>query len=106
MKLKLFTTLFALTAVLTPHNGYSQFTDTLTREVNYRLLQGAEAREQIRVYQKLTRHDSLTIVHLKSELNETYYELDSVHETNNKKSIYIMALSVYSAMLTVILMMQ
>ena len=106
MRLKLFTTLFALMVVLTPQNGFCQFTDTLTREVNYRLLQGAECREKIRVYQRLTRHDSLTIVHLKSDLNETYYELDAVHESNNKKSIYIMALSVYSAILTVILMMQ
>ena len=52
-----------LTALLmfVPHKAYSQFTDSLIREVNYRLWQGAKAREQVILLQKEIELDSAII---------------------------------------------
>ena len=52
-----------LTALLmfVPQNTYCQFTDSLIREVNYRLWQGAKAREQVILLQKEIELDSAII---------------------------------------------
>ena len=52
-----------LTALLmfVPHKAYSQFTDSLIREVNYRLWQGAKAREQVILLQREIEIDSAII---------------------------------------------
>jgi len=42
-------------------NAYSQFTDSLIREVNYRLWQGAKAREQVIQLKKELAIDSAVI---------------------------------------------
>ena len=44
-----------------PQNAYSQFTDSLIREVNYRLWQGAKAREQVIQLKKELAIDSAVI---------------------------------------------
>jgi hypothetical protein len=44
-----------------PQNAYSQFTDSLIREVNYRLWQGAKAREQVIQLKKELAIDSALI---------------------------------------------
>jgi hypothetical protein len=44
-----------------PQNAYSQFTDSLIREVNYRLWQGAKAREQVIQLNKELAIDSALI---------------------------------------------
>jgi len=44
-----------------PQNTYCQFTDSLIREVNYRLWQGAKAREQVILLQKEIDIDSAII---------------------------------------------
>lgn len=44
-----------------PQNAYSQFTDSLIREVNYRLWQGAKAREQVIQLKKELAIDSAII---------------------------------------------
>jgi len=104
MRLKLFTTLFALTAVLTPRNGFCQFTDTLTREVNYRLLQGAECREKIRVYQKLSKHDSITIQRYKSDLAQLSEQYEVSMSDNRKKCSIIQVLGIYSVLVTILVL--
>lgn len=52
-----------LTALLmfVPQNTYCQFTDSLIREVNYRLWQGAKAREQVILLQREIELDSAII---------------------------------------------
>ena len=44
-----------------PQNAYCQFTDSLIREVNYRLWQGAKAREQVIQMEKELAIDSALI---------------------------------------------
>ena len=44
-----------------PQNAYCQFTDSLIREVNYRLWQGAKAREQVILLQREIELDSAII---------------------------------------------
>lgn len=44
-----------------PQNAYSQFTDSLIREVNYRLWEGAKAREQVIQLKKELAIDSAII---------------------------------------------
>jgi len=44
-----------------PQNAYSQYTDSLIREVNYRLWQGAKAREQVIQLKKELAIDSAVI---------------------------------------------
>ena len=44
-----------------PQNAYCQFTDSLIREVNYRLWQGAKAREQVIQLKKELAIDSALI---------------------------------------------
>ena len=44
-----------------PQNAFSQFTDSLIREVNYRLWQGAKAREQVIQLKKELSIDSALI---------------------------------------------
>ena len=44
-----------------PQNTSCQFTDSLIREVNYRLWQGAKAREQVLILQKEIEIDSAII---------------------------------------------
>jgi hypothetical protein len=44
-----------------PQNAYCQFTDSLIREVNYRLWQGAKAREQVIQLNKELAIDSALI---------------------------------------------
>lgn len=104
MKLKLFTTLFALMVVLKPYNGYSQFTDTLIQEVNYRLFQGAEAREKIRVYQKLSKHDSITIQRYKSDLAQLSEQYEVSMSDNRKKCSIIQVLGIYSILVTILVL--
>ena len=52
-----------LTALLmfVPQKAYSQFTDSLIQEVNYRLWQGAKAREQVILLQREIELDSAII---------------------------------------------
>ena len=50
-----------LSLMLVPQNTYCQFTDSLIREVNYRLWQGAKAREQVILLQKEIEIDSAII---------------------------------------------
>lgn len=104
MKSKLFTTLFALMVVLTPRNGYSQFTDTLIQEVNYRLLQGAEAREKIRVYQQQSKHDSITIQRYKSDLAQLSEQYEVSMSDNRKKCSIIQVLGIYSILVTILVL--
>ena len=47
--------------MLIPQNAYCQFTDSLIREVNYRLWQGAKAREQVILLQREIELDSAII---------------------------------------------
>ena len=47
--------------ICAPQNAYSQFTDSLIREVNYRLWQGAKAREQVIQLKKELAIDSAII---------------------------------------------
>jgi len=47
--------------ICAPQNAYSQFTDSLIREVNYRLWQGAKAREQVIQLKKELAIDSALI---------------------------------------------
>jgi len=47
--------------ILAPQNAYCQFTDSLIREVNYRLWQGAKAREQVIQLKKELAIDSALI---------------------------------------------
>lgn len=44
-----------------PQKAYCQFTDSLIREVNYRLWQGAKAREQVILLQREIELDSAII---------------------------------------------
>ena len=50
-----------LSLMFVPQNTYCQFTDSLIREVNYRLWQGAKAREQVILLQKEIQIDSAII---------------------------------------------
>ena len=50
-----------LLLISVPQKAYSQFTDSLIREVNYRLWQGAKAREQVILLQKEIELDSAII---------------------------------------------
>ena len=47
--------------MLAPQKAYCQFTDSLIREVNYRLWQGAKAREQVILLQREIELDSAII---------------------------------------------
>ena len=50
-----------LLLMFVPQKAYSQFTDSLILEVNYRLWQGAKAREQVQILQREIELDSAII---------------------------------------------
>lgn len=62
-----------LLLMFVPQKAYCQFTDTLIREVNYRLWQGAKAREQVKILQREIEIDS-AIIH---EQEVVIQELDT-----------------------------
>lgn len=96
------TIVFFLTIVSPQQKCYSQSIDTLTAEVNYRLLQGAECREELRMYKKIALQDSLTIKNLKKDNVLISEQWESEISTNQKKSLYIKFLFLYSAIITII----
>lgn len=96
------TIVFLLTTLCNQQKCYSQYTDTLTAEVNYRLLQGAECREELRMYKKIALQDSLTIKNLKKDNVLIAEQWESEISTNQKKSLYIKFLFIYSALITII----
>ena len=96
------TIVFLLTIVFPQPKCYSQYTDTLTAEVNYRLLQGAECREELRMYKKIAYQDSLTIKNLKKDNVLISEQWEAEISTNQKKSLYIKFLFLYSAIITII----
>lgn len=91
-----------LTTLCSQQKCYSQYTDTLTAEVNFRLLQGAECREQLVIYKKIALQDSLTIKNLKKDNVLIYEQWESEIATNQRKSLYIKFLFIYSAIITII----
>lgn len=96
------TIVFLLTTLLHPQKCYSQYTDTLTAEVNYRLLQGAECREELRMYKKIAYQDSITIKNLKKDNVLIAEQWEAEISANQKKSLYIKFLFLYSALITII----
>jgi len=66
-----------------PHNTYCQFTDTLIREVNYRLWQGAKAREQVLILQKEIQIDS-AIIHEQEVVIEKLDKENTKLKTDNQ----------------------
>lgn len=96
------TTVFLLTIVSPQQKCYSQYTDTLTAEVNYRLLQGAECREELRMYKKIAFQDSITIKKLKKDNVLITEQWESEILSNQKKSLYIRFLFIYSAIITIL----
>ena len=59
--IRFFCTFLIALLMFVPHKAYCQFTDSLIREVNYRLWQGAKAREQVILLQKEIELDSAII---------------------------------------------
>jgi hypothetical protein len=96
------TIVWLLTTLCSQQKCYSQYTDTLTAEVNYRLLQGAECREQLVIYKKIVQQDSITIKNLKKDNVLISEQWESEISTNQKKSLYIKFLFLYSAIITII----
>ena len=96
------TIVFLLTTLCSLPKCYSQYTDTLTAEVNYRLLQGAECREELRMYKKIAFQDSLTIKNLKKDNVLIAEQWEAEISANQKKSLYIKFLFLYSAIITII----
>ena len=96
------TIVFILTILSNQPKCYSQYTDTLTREVNYRLLQGAECREELRVYKQIAQRDSVTIKNLKKDNVLIAEQWESEISANQKNSLYIKILLAYSMIITII----
>ena len=72
-----------LSLMFVPHNTYCQFTDTLIREVNYRLWQGAKAREQVLILQKEIQIDS-AIIHEQEVVIEKLDKENTKLKTDNQ----------------------
>ena len=58
---RFFCTFLIASLMFVQQKAYSQFTDSLILEVNYRLWQGAKAREQVQILQREIELDSAII---------------------------------------------